>query len=224
MTEPAGLSPEPDIPAAATPPGGSLAERLRDTLGDGIELTVTAGGLWASWCLEIPADRWREAVAAARDACGLTFFDWLTAAAAPDEGGVELFHLVTHLWSVPERAGLLLRTTLVAADPRVDSVIDVFPGAAWHERETFEMFGIVFDGHPELRKLLLTDEFDGHPLRKEFVLASRVAKAWPGEKEPGDGGTPTGRARRRMLPPGVPEPGTWPAPPAAEASSDGGAA
>ena len=73
-----------------------------------------------------------------------------------------------------------------------------------------------------MRKLLLTDTFAGHPLRKEFVLASRVIKAWPGEKEPGDGAaSPAGRPRRRMLPPGVPEPGTWPAP-ASAPTDDGG--
>ncbi|WP_256862315.1 NADH-quinone oxidoreductase subunit C [Microbispora sp. GKU 823] len=65
------------------------------------------------------------------------------------------------------------------------------------------MFGVVFDGHPDLRPLLLPDGFEGHPLRKDFVLAARVAKAWPGAKEPGesDHGSPS---RRRMLPPGVP--------------------
>ena len=65
----------------------------------------------------------------------------------------------------------------------------MYAGARWHERETHEMFGIDFtvDGTPlELDKLLLPEEFEGHPLRKEFVLASRVAKPWPGAKEPGE--------------------------------------
>jgi NADH-quinone oxidoreductase subunit C len=88
----------------------------------------------------------------------------------------------------------------------------VWTGANWHERETFEMFGVVFDGHPNLVPLLLPDGFEGHPLRKEFVLASRVAKAWPGAKEPGESDRDTEVAapgRRRMLPPGVPAPGEW---------------
>jgi NADH-quinone oxidoreductase subunit C len=78
------------------------------------------------------------------------------------------------------------------------------------------MFGIGFDGHPGLAPLLLPDGFEGTPLRKEFVLASRVAKDWPGRKEPGEsdaerrtgtGATP-GR-RRAVMPPGVPAPGAW---------------
>src|ERR671928_217635 len=84
------------------------------------------------------------------------------------------------------------------------TVTDVWPGAAWHERETYEMFGVVFDGHPNLAPLLLPDGFEGHPLRKEFVLASRVAKPWPGAREPGESHSEDGPKRRRMLPPGVP--------------------
>jgi NADH-quinone oxidoreductase subunit C len=67
------------------------------------------------------------------------------------------------------------------------------------------MFGIGFPG--ELPKLLLPPEFEGHPLRKDFVLASRVAKAWPGAKEPGEHGDAP--RRQAMRPPGVPAPGEW---------------
>ena len=86
----------------------------------------------------------------------------------------------------------------------VEERTGVFRGANWHERETHEMFGIAFAGHPNLIPLLLPDGFDGHPLRKDFVLAARVAKAWPGAKEPGEGreGAPS---RRKTLPPGVPD-------------------
>src|SRR6185437_12706300 len=95
-------------------------------------------------------------------------------------------------------------------DPVVESVVELFPGAAWHERDTFEMFGITFARHPDLKPLLLPPGFEGHPLRKEFVLASRVAKAWPGAKEPGESDKDTGApGRRRMLPPGVPDPSAW---------------
>jgi NADH:ubiquinone oxidoreductase subunit C len=69
------------------------------------------------------------------------------------------------------------------------------------------MFGIGFDDHPNLVPLLLPDGFDGHPLRKDFVLATRVAKDWPGVKDPGDS---VERPKRRNLrPPGVPLPGSW---------------
>jgi NADH-quinone oxidoreductase subunit C len=75
------------------------------------------------------------------------------------------------------------------------------------------MFGIVFEGHPHPVPLLLPDGFEGHPLRKDFVLASRVAKPWPGAKEPGESDAHEGVARspgrRRILPPGVPDPNEW---------------
>ncbi len=99
----------------------------------------------------------------------------------------------------------------------LETLSGLYAGANWHERETFEMFGIEFEGHPNLVPLLLPDGFEGNPLRKEFVLASRVAKPWPGAKEPGesDHGPKTGApSRRRMLPPGVPDPEAWgPRPP-----------
>ena len=68
----------------------------------------------------------------------------------------------------------------------------VYPGADWHERETWEMFGIEFDGHPALRHLYLPFEFEGHPLRKDYPLLAREVKPWPGlvdvEPMPGEDG------------------------------------
>jgi NADH:ubiquinone oxidoreductase subunit C len=109
---------------------------------------------------------------------------------------------------------LVLRTFVGREHPAVASVAGVFAGARWHERETHEMFGVDFteDGAPlALERLLLADEFEGHPLRKDFVLASRVVKAWPGAKEPGesDASLRTPRSRRRTRPPGVPDPEQW---------------
>ena len=75
----------------------------------------------------------------------------------------------------------------------------VYPGADWHERESWEMFGIDFDGHPALRHLYLPGEFEGHPLRKDFPLLAREVKPWPGlvDVEPMPGEEPTSRAEAR---------------------------
>ena len=108
---------------------------------------------------------------------------------------------------------LLLRTRVTGPDLAVASVTDLWPAAAWHERETHEMFGVEFTGFDDgtgkgLRPLLLPDGFEGTPLRKSFVLAARVSKPWPGAKEPGESETVSTAARRRMQPPGLPDP-SW---------------
>jgi len=170
--------------------------------------------------VDVPRNGWVAALAAARDELGFTYFDWLSAvdqrAVGQEDSG---FDVVTHLWSVDRREHVLLRTRVAALDPRLDTATGVFAGASWHERETFEMFGITFVGHPHLVPLLLPDGFEGHPLRKDFVLAARVAKPWPGAKDPGESDSDVSAApsRRKTRPPGVPDPAEWaPHPPGEE--------
>jgi len=187
-----------------------LAQAIRSALehagGRSAEIAsgVDDGRDWCSAVVDVPSPAWRPAARLARDDpdLDLSYFDWLSGVDEQDGG----FGVVAHLWSVRHRHGALLRTTVPRDEPRLASLVPVFAGAAWHERETFEMFGVIFDGHPRLEPLLLPDGFTGHPLRKDFVLASRVAKEWPGAKEPGE--SHTGATRRRMRPPGVPE--DWP--------------
>jgi NADH-quinone oxidoreductase subunit C len=62
----------------------------------------------------------------------------------------------------------------------VASIHDIFFGAEWHERETWEMYGFAFDGHPDLRHIYLPGQFEGFPLRKDFPLLAREVKPWPG--------------------------------------------
>jgi NADH-quinone oxidoreductase subunit C len=157
---------------------------------------------------------WVEALRNARDALGCHFFDWLSAVDLGDEG----FQIVVHVWSIDRHAGILVRTRVPRDTASLATATSIFRGADWHERETHEMFGIDFEGHPNLVPLLLPDQFDGHPLRKEFVLAARAAKPWPGAKEPGES-EHTPPTRRRTLPPGVPDPSWGPRPPEVEATS-----
>ncbi len=147
-----------------------------------------------------PVDRtrWDEEVRAVRDA-GATFFDLLTAVDLEADG----FEVVLHLWDPTARQGHLLRTRCPRDDAQVPSLVEVFAGAGWHERAVAELFGITFAGH-DTQALLLAESFQGHPLRKDFVLASRVAKQWPGAKDPGESDADLTTKRRRPQPPGTP--------------------
>jgi|WetSurMetagenome_2_1015567.scaffolds.fasta_scaffold34157_2 NADH-quinone oxidoreductase subunit C len=80
------------------------------------------------------------------------------------------FEVVYNLYSLRNKAYLRLKVTAEADDPVVDSVTGVWAGANWHERETFDMFGIRFRGHPDLRRLYMPEEFEHYPLRKDFPL------------------------------------------------------
>jgi NADH:ubiquinone oxidoreductase subunit C len=180
-------------------------DELAQAIADGAGAEVTSGSAYGVPCVDVPATAWVAALTHARDALGFTFFDWLSAVDELDEG----FSVVVHLYDLGTGEGLLVRTRVPLEAARLPTATGVFAGAAWHERETHEMFGIGFDGHPHLEPLLLPDGFEGTPLRKSFVLASRAAKPWPGAKEPGEsdagGGSPS---RRKTLPPGVP-PASW---------------
>ncbi|GAA1551797.1 NADH-quinone oxidoreductase subunit C [Streptomyces globosus] len=157
--------------------------------------------------VDVPVGSWISALETARDKLGCTYFDWLSAVDEPGTG----FRICAHVVALENRRvrRLLLRTTVPHAAASLPSAVAVYAGAAWHERETHEMFGVVFTDHPGLAPLLLPENFEGHPLRKDFVLAARVAKAWPGAKEPGEGAEADGPKRRQMLPPGVPDPNDW---------------
>ncbi|WP_078899922.1 NADH-quinone oxidoreductase subunit C [Streptomyces sp. SBT349] len=180
---------------------GWLPGEPAELFGEGAEAAVAYEVL----TVDVPAAAWQAALTTARDTLGCTYFDWLSAVDEPDTG----FRICAHVVAVgtPPRR-LLLRATVPHEAPSLPTATGVYAGASWHERETHEMFGVDFPGHPGLTRLLLPDAFEGHPLRKDFVLAARVAKAWPGAKEPGESGH-GGPARRRILPPGVPDPNEW---------------
>jgi NADH-quinone oxidoreductase subunit C len=95
-------------------------------------------------------------------------------------GGDTRFQVVARVGNLATGIGVTLKADLADDDPRVGTWTRVYPGADWHEREAWEMFGIVFEGHPWLRKLYLPADFEGHPLRKDFPLLSRLIKPWPG--------------------------------------------
>jgi NADH-quinone oxidoreductase subunit C len=178
-----------------------IGTRLTELIA-GSSAGVSGGGAFARATVDVPAAEWVHAVEQVRTALDCDFFDWLSAVDELDEG----YDVLVHAWSTRSRHGVLLRTRVGKQDATLPSIVGVYPGAAWHERETYEMFGIGFPG--PLDPLLLPPEFEGHPLRKSFVLASRVAKPWPGAKEPGEGHGDAPK-RQAVRPPGVPAPGEW---------------
>ncbi|MFF1903325.1 NADH-quinone oxidoreductase subunit C [Kitasatospora sp. NPDC058218] len=181
----------------------STAEQYAASVGE----WATGAEAYGLVTVDVPAEHWIEALTAARDVLGLRFFDWLSAVDELAEGFSVLAHLAAA--DAPGVRHLALRTKVARDGAALPTAVEVYAGAAWHERETHEMFGIDFPGHPYLATLLLPDGFEGYPLRKEFVLAARVAKAWPGAKEPGESDHGDGPARRKMQPPGVPDPNEW---------------
>jgi NADH-quinone oxidoreductase subunit C len=98
-------------------------------------------------------------------------FDWLANLAAIDYVADDRFCVLYDLWSFD----LGHRFAVKVLAPRTDdahfpSVVDLWPAADWHEREAFDLMGVFFDGHPDLRRILMSDDWEGHPLRKDYVF------------------------------------------------------
>jgi NADH-quinone oxidoreductase subunit C len=89
------------------------------------------------------------------------------------------FEVVYHLYSIKHRHAIRLKAEVPEDDPSIDSVMPVWAGVNWHERECYDMFGIIFEGHPDLRRILLPEDWEGHPLRKDYPLKG-PEKEWPG--------------------------------------------
>jgi NADH-quinone oxidoreductase subunit C len=94
-------------------------------------------------------------------------------------GGETRFQLLARVNDLRRHLGVTIKAD-VPDSLAMATWIPTYAGANWHERETHEMFGITFDGHPDLRNLYLPGEFEGYPLRKDFPLLSRMVKPWPG--------------------------------------------
>ncbi|MDR0849302.1 MAG: NADH-quinone oxidoreductase subunit C [Propionibacteriaceae bacterium] len=119
----------------------------------------------------IPRERLLEVVRACRDDAYLRFETCQSVSGVhyPDEEGAEL-HVVYHLLSMTHNRRIRLEVTAPDDDPFIPSVTGVYPHTDWHERETWDMFGIVFDDHPALTRILMPDDWDGHPQRKDYAL------------------------------------------------------
>lgn len=159
-------------------PPPEIETRLRAQFGDDVLSFEDKHG---HGVVTIPPARYRDAVKFLRDEPELAF-DYCDFSSAVDFGD-EGFEVVTHLFSTSNVHNVRVKVKLPHEDPVCPTISDLYAGANWHERETREMFGIEFEGHPQPVKLLLPEPFEGNPLRKDFPLMSREAKPWPGDVE-----------------------------------------
>jgi NADH-quinone oxidoreductase subunit C len=121
--------------------------------------------------LTVPREHIRAACSFLKGEPGLEF-NMLADLCGVDRGPEEepRFEVNYHLFSTSKYHRVRLKVVLAEDDPRVETVTSVWKTANWHERETFDMFGIIFEGHPDLRRILLPDDWEGHALRKDFPL------------------------------------------------------
>jgi NADH-quinone oxidoreductase subunit C len=202
--DPSGEPPTDEVaePAPLSETEQDLLARLEAELGEGIVESASAFG---TLVVRVKPDSWRRAAEISRDrlACDYLSFvsaiDWQPAPREGDDAGGDSsapvqptettygvagstgrFQVFAHVQSTAEHWGVTLKTDVDEARPVAESWVSVYPGADWHERECWEMFGVTFDGHPSLRHLYLPTEFEGHPLRKDFPLLARSVKPWPG--------------------------------------------
>jgi NADH-quinone oxidoreductase subunit C len=173
-----------------------VLKRLRDHFGDAILETHSQFG---DDTAVVEAIRWREIATFLRDdsRCAMSMFTDLTA--VDYIGRLPRFDVVCHLRSLERGHRVRIKARVGdddGNDCEIESLVPVWVGANWFERECFDMFGIQFVGHPDLRRILMYPEFKGHPLRKDYP-ANRAQPLIPFREE----------AKRRKLPPFGPDEG-----------------
>jgi NADH-quinone oxidoreductase subunit C len=199
----------PDAPTDGAPaalPGDGVREGiiadLRRRVGDVVVDTHISPNddLW----IRVSTDGWRAAGEALK-AAGFTYFcflsaiDWMPSPFGNGEndptdeqkpidteikqgvtGGETRMQVFARVTDLKRHVGVTMKVDVPDEVPVVDSWASLYAGANWHERECHEMFGIGFNGHPDLRNMYLPTDFEGHPLKKDFPLLARMVKPWPG--------------------------------------------
>jgi NADH-quinone oxidoreductase subunit C len=136
------------------------AARVRETLGvdpvvDGATVTVA-----------VAPEQWPALGRLAKQTLGCLYFNWLSAVDWKQEG----LEVVCRVENLDAGLTLMLRTRLGPGQTRCATLTGLWRGADWMERECFDMFGITFDGHPDLRRILLPQDWEGYPLRKDYAV------------------------------------------------------
>ena len=170
-----GLTRTVEFPAAAAPPFGGWWDQVYDRMGelvpnfgDAITKVVVHRG---EITFHVARERLLELVRYLRDDAHLRFefCSSVSGVHYPADQGREL-HAVYHLQSMTHNRRIRLEVSVPDGDPHIPSIVRTYPTADWHERETYDMFGIVFDGHPALTRILMPDDWPGHPQRKDYPL------------------------------------------------------
>lgn len=143
------------------------AEALSQRFGDGVQDVPAFRNEVA---LQVERDQIVPVCQFLRDAPDFSF-NFLAALTAMDEWPNEpRFTLVYQLYSLEKNVFLRLRVKLDSQDPRVSTIEPVYPNANWHEREVYDLFGVTFEGHSDLRRIVMPQDWEGHPLRKDYPL------------------------------------------------------
>ena len=198
------MSPEETVEEAPalTDESASILAALQAELGDAI---VEHAAAFGDVVVRVKPDAWRRTAQVCKDKLGCDYLsfvagiDWMPAPLVADEGSGDTsapvqprdqtygaagsagrYQAFAVVESTKQKATRAILKTDVGDDLRVESWVPVYAGADWHEREAWEMYGFVFDGHPSLRHIYLPAEFEGHPLRKDYPLLAREVKPWPG--------------------------------------------
>jgi NADH-quinone oxidoreductase subunit C len=150
--------------------GSPLLRLLLEEVGEGVVQTHARLG---DATAIVDAARLLDVMRCLRDTEELEF-DMLTDVTAVDHLGQQpRFEMVYHLYSLARNHRLRIKARLPEEAPEIASLCELWPSANWMEREVFDMYGIRFSGHPDLRRLLLYEEFEGHPLRKDYPKERR---------------------------------------------------
>ena len=138
--------------------------RAREILGTVPGVTLSSAG--PAIVAQVPPEHWVDAARSAKETIGCAFFSFLTAIDWKDQG----LEIVAWVDDLDAKLSIELRTKLGAGVTACASLTSVYRGANWMERECFDMFGVRFEGHPDLRRILLADDWEGHPLLKSYAV------------------------------------------------------
>jgi NADH-quinone oxidoreductase subunit C len=151
----------------ATPALPAIAERLRAWDASAVHEVIDFRG---EVTLVVRRENLRRVCSYLRSEPGLEF-NFLSDVSVMDRFPLEpRFDVNYHLTSISTRQVARVRVRLEGSDPQVDSMTSIWPTASWHEREAFDLFGVRFAGHPDLRRILMPDDWEGHPLRKDYPV------------------------------------------------------